>query len=102
MMERVKKGDLVVVIAGRDKGKQGRILSVLHKSQRVVIEKLGIVKRHTKPNNKSAGGILEKESTVHISNVMPIAAIDGKATRVRSAVIDSMRERLGVRGTLIP
>jgi large subunit ribosomal protein L24 len=101
MMERVKKGDLVAVIAGRDKGKQGRILSVLHKSQRVIIEKLGIVKRHTKPSNKSAGGILEKESTVHISNVMPIAAIDGKATRVRSVVIESMRERLGVRGALI-
>lgn len=100
-MERVKKGDLVAVIAGRDKGKQGRILSVLHKSQRVIIEKLGIVKRHTKPNNKSAGGILEKESTLHISNVMPIAAIDGKATRVRSVVIESMRERLGVRGALI-
>jgi large subunit ribosomal protein L24 len=101
MMERVKKGDLVAVIAGRDKGKQGRILSVLHKSQRVIIEKLGMVKRHTKPNNKSAGGILEKESSVHISNVMPISAIDGKATRVRSVVIESMRERLGVRGALI-
>lgn len=100
-MERVKKGDLVAVIAGRDKGKQGRILSVLHKSQRVVIEKLAMVKRHTKPSGKSAGGILEKESTVHISNVMPIAANDGKPTRVRSAVIESIRERLGVRGALL-
>lgn len=100
-MERVKKGDIVAVIAGRDKGKQGRVLSVFHKSQRVVIEKLAMVKRHTKPTNKSAGGILEKESTIHISNVMPIAAIDGRATRVRSALLESGRERLGIRGALI-
>lgn len=69
-MERVKKGDLVAVIAGKDKGKQGRILSVLHKSQRVIIEKLAMVKRHTKASGKSVGGILEKEATVHVSNVM--------------------------------
>lgn len=100
-MERVKKGDLVAVIAGKDKGKQGRILSVLHKSQRVIIEKLAMVKRHTKASGKSVGGILEKEATMHVSNVMPIAAIDGKPTRVRSTVIESSRERLGVRGTLI-
>jgi large subunit ribosomal protein L24 len=99
-MERVKKGDLVMVIAGRDRGKQGCVLSVLHKSQRVIVEKLAMVKRHTKPSSKSSGGILEKESTVHISNVMPITADGGKPTRIRMTVADSSKERLGVRGAL--
>ena len=69
-MDRVRKGDMVVVIAGKEKGKRGKVLRVLHKTGRVVIERVMMVKRHTKPSQKSPqGGIVEKEGSVHISNV---------------------------------
>jgi large subunit ribosomal protein L24 len=69
-MERVRKGDLVVVIAGKEKGKRGRVLRILSKQDRVVIERVMMVKRHTKPSQKTPqGGILEKEGTIHVSNV---------------------------------
>ena len=67
----VKKGDLVQVIAGRDKGKQGRVLRVVGDGVRVIVEKVSFIKRHTKPNQKvQQGGIMEKESPLSVSNVM--------------------------------
>jgi large subunit ribosomal protein L24 len=69
-MERIRKGDTVVVIAGKEKGKRGKVLRILSKQQRVVIERVMMVKRHTKPSQKNPqGGILEKEGSVHLSNV---------------------------------
>ena len=69
-MQRVRKGDMVVVIAGKEKGKRGKVMRVLTKSDRVVIERVMMVKRHTKPSQKNPqGGILEKEGSIHISNV---------------------------------
>lgn len=67
----VKKDDLVVVISGKDKGKKGKVLSVIPKDERVVVEGINIVKRHTRPNqNLQQGGIIEKEAPIHASNVM--------------------------------
>lgn len=74
MIERsmhVKKNDVVVVIAGKDKGRTGKILRIFSKSNRVLVEKINIIKRHTRPSAKNRqGGIVEKESPLHVSNVM--------------------------------
>jgi len=68
---KIRKGDTVAVIAGSDKGKSGKVLSVIEKQPSVIVEKLNIMKRHTKPNQQNRqGGILERERPIHISNVM--------------------------------
>ena len=67
----IRKGDTVVVITGKDKGKSGKVLSIVGKTPAVLVEKLNIMKRHTKPNQQNRqGGILERESPIHFSNVM--------------------------------
>ena len=67
----VRRGDNVAVISGKEKGKRGKIIRVLNKKDRVVIEKVMMVKRHTKPSQKNPqGGIIEKEGSIHVSNVM--------------------------------
>src|SRR5262249_43415508 len=95
-MERVRKGDTVVVIAGKEKGKRGKVLRILKKSGRVVIERVMMVKRHTKPSQKSQqGGILEKEGSIHLSNVMLLDPGSDKPTRVRIQSEDGTRRRIG-------
>ncbi|HET9845107.1 MAG TPA: 50S ribosomal protein L24 [Nitrospira sp.] len=79
----IRKGDTVVVIAGRDRGKSGKVLSVDRSAGKVVVEKLNIIKRHTKPNQKvKQGGILEKEAALAISNVMFLCPVTKKPTRL--------------------
>ena len=69
-MAHVRQGDTVQVIAGKEKGKRGKVLRILNKKERVVIERVMMVKRHTKPSQKNPqGGIIEKEGSVHLSNV---------------------------------
>ena len=80
----VKKGDTVIVIAGKEKGKKGKVIEALPKKERVVVEGLNLVKRHTKPSqNNPQGGILTKEAPIHVSNVMLVDPESGKPTRVR-------------------
>lgn len=80
---RVKTGDKVVVIAGKDKAKSGRVLKVFPKEQRVLVEGVNIVKRHSKPSAANPdGGILEKEASIHVSNVAIVDPKTGGATRV--------------------
>jgi large subunit ribosomal protein L24 len=79
---KVKKGDEVIVLAGKDKGKKGKILQVITEKSRVLVEGVNKVKRHTKPSRVSAGGIIEKEASLHVSNVSLIDPKSGKATRV--------------------
>lgn len=80
---KIKKGDRVVVITGRDKGKVGEVLKVLPKDMRVVVQGVHRVKRHTKPTQANPqGGIVEKEGTIHISNVAHVDPKSGKPTRV--------------------
>ena len=102
-MQRVRKGDLVQVIAGEEKGKRGRVVKVLYKKQRVVIERLMMVKRHTKPSQTNQqGGILEKEGSIHLSNVMPIDPGSDKRTRVKIKVAeDGSRSRVAKSGQTI-
>ena len=80
---KIRKGDTVKVIAGRDKGKTGRVLEVVSEKERVLVEGVMMMKRHTKANpaKQIKGGIAEKEATVHVSNVMIVTA-DGKPPRV--------------------
>jgi large subunit ribosomal protein L24 len=101
-MDRIRKGDMVVVTTGKEKGKRGKVLRVLTKQQRVVIERVAMVKRHTKPSQKSPqGGIVEKEGSVHISNVMPVDPGSDKATRVKVKLDGEVRRRVGKSGTVI-
>ncbi len=80
---RLRKDDTVMVIAGRERGKTGKVLRVLAERDRVVIERVNMVKRHTKPRGvQSPGGIVEKEASLHASNVLPICGRCNKPTRV--------------------
>jgi large subunit ribosomal protein L24 len=105
MALKIRKGDIVQVIAGDDKGKTGRVLSVDSEKQRVIVEKINFVKRHTKARRQGQqGGILEKEAPVHLSNVMLYDSKAGRGTRVGSRVLpDGTRERVSrASGELLP
>jgi large subunit ribosomal protein L24 len=79
----IKKGDTVVVVTGNDKGQKGRVLEVIRKTDRAIVEGVNMMKKHTKPNAESPqGGIVEKEAPVHISNLMLVDPKTGEATRV--------------------
>ncbi|KRG75152.1 50S ribosomal protein L24 [Stenotrophomonas ginsengisoli] len=92
MANRIKKGDQVVVNAGKDKGKQGEIVRV--DGDRVVVAGLNIVKRHTKPNPQAgvAGGVVEREASIHISNVAIVNPASGKGERVGFKVLEDGRK----------
>ena len=82
----VKKGDEVIVIAGKDKGKTGKVVQVIPSQDKVVVEGVAIVKRHTKPTQKMPqGGIIEKEAAIHVSNVMPFCSTCKKGVRVAAS-----------------
>ena len=81
----IKVNDTVAVIAGKEKGKRGRVLMVLPEKQRVIVEKVNFIKRHTKPSQKQRqGGIVEKEGPIHISNVQLFCKKCNKPVRVKS------------------
>ena len=85
MAARIKKDDEVVVISGRDKGARGRVLKVLVEKDQVIVEGVGRVKKHQKPNQKNPqGGIIEKDLAIHISKVMLFDSKADKPTRVRA------------------
>jgi large subunit ribosomal protein L24 len=94
---RVKKGDVVVVISGKDKGGTGRVIAAYPETSRVLVEGINMVKKHTKigQTNRGAktGGIETVEAAIHISNVMPVVRVDGKdvGTRVGTRVDESGR-----------
>jgi large subunit ribosomal protein L24 len=80
---KIRKGDLVQIIAGDSKGKQGKVIEVLVKANRVVVEGANLVSRHTKPNAANPnGGIVKKEAPIHISNLAVVDPQSGKPTRV--------------------
>ncbi|MCK9229948.1 MAG: 50S ribosomal protein L24 [Syntrophales bacterium] len=78
----VKKGDTVKILAGKEKGKTGKILSILQDKGRVVVEKVNFVKKHQRPDGKGKGGILQKEGSIHLSNVMVLCGKCEKGIRV--------------------
>jgi large subunit ribosomal protein L24 len=89
---KVKKGDRVVVISGRDKGRTGEVLRVFPTERRVIVQGVNIVKRHTKPRMGEPGGIVEKELALHISNVAHVDPESGKATRIGYKLLDDGRK----------
>ncbi|MBT3534694.1 MAG: 50S ribosomal protein L24 [Rhodospirillaceae bacterium] len=89
---KLKKGDDVVVVSGRDKGKKGSILRVLRDDDRVLVDGVNMVKRHTRPSQTQPGGIVEKEAPIHISNVALADPKDGTATRVGYKFLDDGRK----------
>ena len=98
---RLKKDDIVEVIAGRDSGKRGKILAVLPEKGRVIVQGVNFIKRHTRPNPQRniKGGIAEREAPIHVSNVMIVSPDDDKKTRIGSKVLpDGKRVRIGRRG----
>jgi large subunit ribosomal protein L24 len=101
-MPHVRKGDLVVVIGGSSKGKRGKVLRVV--GDRVVIEKVAMVKRHTRPTQKNPqGGIVDKEGTVHISNVQLFDEKTSRGTRTKIVADGDQKVRVGVKsGTKFP
>jgi len=89
---KIKKGDEVVVLSGRDKGKSGSVLGLLRAEDRVLVEGVNMVKRHTRPSNTQPGGIIEKEAPIHISNLALADPKDGKPTRVGYKFLDDGRK----------
>ncbi len=92
-MSKIRKGDKVVVTAGRDKGKQGAVVRVLE-NDRLLVENVNVVKRHTRPNPQRgvAGGIVDKESPIHISNVMLVNPTTGKGERIGYKTLEDGRK----------
>ena len=93
---KIKTGDTVVVITGKDKGKTGNVTSVIRSNDRVIVEGVNIVKRHRKATQESPGKIEEKEASIHISNIAHIDPESGKATRVKYEIKDGVKKRLSV------
>jgi large subunit ribosomal protein L24 len=89
---KIKKGDNVVVISGRDKGRTGEVLRVFPSESRVIVQGVNIAKRHTKPRMGEPGGIVEKELTLHISNVAHVDPASGKPTRIGYKMLDDGRK----------
>jgi large subunit ribosomal protein L24 len=89
----VRKNDEVIVTAGKDRGKRGRVLQVLPEKNRVLVEGVNMIKRHTRanPQKNVKGGIVEREAAIHASNVMPVDPDSGKPTRVGRKVLDDGR-----------
>ncbi|MBC5638562.1 50S ribosomal protein L24 [Ornithinibacillus sp. BX22] len=91
----VKKGDKVIVISGKDRGKTGTILEAYPKKDRVLVEGVNMIKKHAKPSQENPqGGILNQEAPIHVSNVMPVDPKTGKPTRVGYEVRDGKKVRI--------
>ena len=92
MAAKIKKGDKVVVLAGRDKGRTGEVKAVHPVDNRAVVTGVNVVKRHTRQTAQTEGGILSKEAPIHLSNLAIADPKDGKATRVGFKILDDGRK----------
>ncbi len=107
MPARIKTDDTVIVISGKDRGRQGKVLRVDPKNEKVFVEGLNIIKRHQKaqqnsPTSQTEGGVIEREAGIHLSNVALLDPKDGKPTRIGIEVVDGKRVRVARRsGTRI-
>ena len=91
----IKKGDLVVVLSGKDKGKQGKVLEVMPKSSKVIVEKVNVVSRHTKPRRQGEeGGIIQKEAPIYACKVQTVCPKCGKATRIAHKIEGDKKVRV--------
>jgi large subunit ribosomal protein L24 len=91
----VRKNDLVQVIAGKEKGKTGKVLKVLPKKNRVVVEKINFIKRHSRPSGKTRqGGIIQKEAPIHVSNVLPVCPKCNQGVRTGHRALEDGKKAL--------
>jgi large subunit ribosomal protein L24 len=104
MPTRIKAGDDVVVIGGKDRGKRGKVLRVEPKKDRLFVEGMNVVKRHQRPQqvagaqrSEQVGGVIEKEGPIHVSNVMLVDPKDGRPTRIAVEIEDGKRYRVARR-----
>jgi large subunit ribosomal protein L24 len=100
-MQRLRKGDEVIVVSGNDKGKRGKVLRVIAERGTVVVEGIRKVKRHVKSQPQRPGGIIEIEAPIHASNVMPVDPQTGKPTRVKYKVEDGKKVRQAKSGATL-
>ena len=89
---KIKKGDRVVVVTGRDRGKQGEVLRVVRKEDRLIVQGVNMVKRHSRPSAGHPGGIIDKEAPIHISNVAHVDPSTSRPTRVGYKLLDDGRK----------
>ena len=94
---KIKKGDQVIVITGRDKGKKGEVLEVLRSVSRIRVQGINMVRRHRRPTQNDAGGIISMEAPLHISNVAHVDPESGAATRVGFEVKNGVKVRVAKR-----
>jgi len=92
VMKKIRKGDTVMVITGRDKGKQGSVLKIVSAKDRVIVQGVNMVKRHSRGGQGQVSGIIDKEAAIHVSNVALIDPKEGKPTRVTFKVLDGGRK----------
>ena len=95
-MQKIRKGDSVVVLTGKDKGRTGEVLQVMPKEDRALVRGINMVKRHQRQTQTQEAGIINKEASIHLSN-LAIAAKDGKPTRVRFEDRDGKKVRVAVK-----
>ncbi len=96
-MAKIKKGDQVIVLTGKDKGKTGEVLKVLPAKGRAIVQGVNVATKHQKPSMNEAGGIVNKELTIDLSNIALIDPKDGKAVRVGIKEVDGKRVRFAKR-----
>jgi large subunit ribosomal protein L24 len=89
---KIKKGDSVVVISGRDRGKRGEVMRVMRKDDRLVVQGVNMIKRHTRPSAGHPGGIVDKEASIHVSNVAHVDPASSRPTRVGYKVLEDGRK----------
>ena len=98
-LARIRTGDTVMVISGKDKGKTGKVLRIWPEFERVLVEQVNLVKKHMRPTQtQREGGIVEREAPLHLSKVMPVDPSSGKPTRIRTRVnADGSKARVAAR-----
>lgn len=89
---KIKKGDQVIVLRGKDKGKKGEVLRVIPKETRAVVKGVNMIRRHTRPTQAQAGGIVEREAPIHVSNIACVDPKSGEATRVGFKFLEDGRK----------
>ena len=99
MAAKIRKGDRVIVTAGRDKGKRGEVRQVMPEDSRAIVAGVNLVRRHTRQTAQAEGGIISKESTIHLSNLAILDPKTGKPTRVGFKVLDDGRKVRVARGS---
>lgn len=98
----VKKGDLVQVISGADRGKQGKVILIDRKHDRIKVQGVRIITKHVRPSNDKPGEIVKREGYLHVSKVMPVDPSTGKPTRIAHRVVDGKKVRVAAKtGTVL-